>query len=113
MTFKQLALHRRFHATVYDRDGTRICILLKCRTDEGIINVYRYLRAHEHRSQFGRLLADGEIVHSLKETISMRNHSFPQTPPTPIQLTREQLKQRRSEIEKLFRESIDVENQST
>lgn len=101
----------------YDRDGTRLCVLLKCRTDEGVINVYRYLRAHEHKSHQGRMLADGDIVSCLKETII--NHSQTSldqsltssktnsvtlpilTPPSPVKLTPNQWEKRRAELRKL------------
>ncbi|UJR08714.1 hypothetical protein I4U23_012971 [Adineta vaga] len=127
LTFKQLVLNKRLRATVYDRDGTRICILLKCKTDEGIINVYRYLRAHEHKSQHGRMLADGEIISCLRNTILSNNNTsyFDQsflsskttsvtlpilTPPSPIKLTRNQLQIRRAEINKICHESTDENN---
>ncbi|CAF1227931.1 unnamed protein product [Adineta ricciae] len=127
LTFKQLVLNKRLRATVYDRDGTRICILLKCQTDEGNINVYRYLRAHEHKSPHGRMLADGEIITCLRNTIlsNTNNSYFDQsiqsnrtisltlptlTPPSPIKLTRDQLQIRRAEINKICKEPSNENN---
>ena len=116
LTFKQLVLNKRLRATVFDRDGTRLCVLLKCKTDEGTVNVYRYLRAHEHKSSQGRMLPDGEIVSCLRHTIVNHSHSLDQsfnstgaisvtlpilTPPSPIKLTRNQLQIRRAEINKI------------
>ncbi len=92
----------------YDRDGTRICILLKCKIEEGIINVYRYLRAHEHKSKSGRILADGEIVTCLRNTILNNSYYLDQSiilPPSPIKLTRDQLDLRRTEIKKIYDEN--------
>jgi len=107
----------------YDRDGTRICVLLKCKIEEGMINIYRYLRAHEHKSKRGRMLADGEIITCLRNTILNNSYYFDQsimsnktingainitlpilTPPTPIKLTRDQLQIRRAEIKKIYKE---------
>ncbi|CAF0884897.1 unnamed protein product [Adineta ricciae] len=132
LTFKQLVMHKRLRATVYDRDGTRICVLLKCKTDEGIINVYRYLRAHEHKSKRGRMLDDGDIVQCLHNTIFNNSNVFEQTtvsnrsmnttmnltlpilsPPSPIQLTRDQVELRREEIKKILRDSPDEINDIT
>lgn len=106
----------------YDRDGTRLCVLLKCQTDEGMINVYRYLRAHEHRSNAGRMLADGEIVSCLRNIIPSNSSYLEQstlsnsavismtlpvlTPPSPIKLSRDQWQTRRAEIKKISRESL-------
>ncbi|UJR37513.1 hypothetical protein I4U23_030215 [Adineta vaga] len=131
LTFKQLVMHKRLRATVYDRDGTRLCVLLKCKTEEGIINVYRYLRAHEHKSKRGRMLDDGDIVQCLHNTIFNNSNSLEQstisnrsmnttmnltlpilTPPSPIKLTRDQFEVRREEIQKIFRESQDENNNS-
>ncbi|CAF0833000.1 unnamed protein product [Adineta steineri] len=131
LTFKQLVLHKRLRATVYDRDGTRICVLLKCKTEEGIVNVYRYLRAHEHKSKRGRMLDDGDIVQCLHNTIFNSTNSFDQStlsnktinnsmnltlpilsPPSPIKLTRDQLEIRREEIQKIYKESYDEDNNS-
>jgi hypothetical protein len=88
-----------------------------------MINVYRYLRAHEHKSKCGRMLADGEIVTCLRNTILNNSYYFDQsimsnktingainitlpilTPPTPIKLTRDQLQIRRAEIKKIYKE---------
>ncbi len=144
MTFKQLVLNKRFRATVvssihfffqifcflqYDRDGTRLCLLLKCRTEEGLINVYRYLRAHEHKSKCGRMLADGEMMTCLRKTILTNSYYLEQssmsnktisgtisitlpilTPPSPIKLTRDQLQRRRAEIKKISKEPYDENN---
>ncbi len=103
----------------YDRDGTRICVLLKCKIEEGMINIYRYLRAHEHKSKRGRMLADGEIITCLRNTILNNNSFLDQstmssktisitlpilTPPSPIKLTRNQLEMRRAEINKMSKE---------
>ncbi|CAF1325286.1 unnamed protein product [Adineta steineri] len=125
LTFKQLVLNKRLYATIYDRDGTRICILLKCKTDEGTINVYRYLRAHEHKSKHGRMLADGEIIACLRNTILNNNSYLDQsaisnktysgtlpilTPPSSIKLTQNQLQIRRAEINEICKKSYN-ENQ--
>ncbi|CAF0778985.1 unnamed protein product [Rotaria sp. Silwood1] len=131
LTFKQLVLHKRLRATVYDRDGNRICVLLKCKTEEGIINVYRYLRAHEHKSKNGRMLDDGAIVQCLHNTIFNNSNSGYQStisnksmntsinltlpilsPPSPIKLTRDQLEIRRKEIKKIYKEPYDENNNS-
>ena len=89
---------------------------MKCRTEEGVINVYRYLRAHEHRAKGGRMLDDGDIVQCLHNTIFHKNTSLDQstissrstnftiptlTPPSPVKLTGEQMKIKREEIKKL------------
>ena len=106
--------------------------MLKCKTDEGIINVYRYLRAHEHKSKRGRMLDDGDIVQCLHNTIFNNSNVFEQTaisnrsmnttmnltlpilsPPSPIQLTRDQMELRREEIKKILRDSQDEINDTT
>ncbi|CAF0899639.1 unnamed protein product [Rotaria sordida] len=129
LTFKQLVLHKRLHATIYDRDGARICVLLKCKTEEGIVNVYRYLRAHEHKSKNGRMLDDGTIVQCLHNTIFNINNSGYQStisnksmntsinltlpilsPPSSIKLTRDQLEIRRKEIKRIYKEPYDENN---
>jgi len=127
LTFKQLVLHKRLRATVYDKDGSRLCILLKCKTEEGIVNVYRYLRAHEHKSKGGRMLDDGDIVQCLHNTIFNNSNSFDQTiitntsmnltlpilsPPSPIKLTRDQIEIKREEIKKFYKTSLDENNNS-
>ena len=122
LTFKQLVANKRLRATVFDRDGTRLCILLKCQTDEGLINVYRYLRAHEHKSHLGRMLPDGDIVSCLRETIVNHSqisfdHSLTSSktlsvtlpilsPPSPLKLTRTQWEKRRAELQKISASSI-------
>lgn len=95
---------------------------MKCRTDEGTINVYRYLRAHEHRSKTGRMLPDGDIVSCLRHTILNQTHSLDQSsfstktmsvtlpilnPPPSVRLTAEQLQQRRAQIKKISQETLD------
>jgi len=107
----------------YDKDHSRLCILLKCRTVEGLVNVYRYLRAHEHKSSNGRMLDDSDIVQCLNETIINHCQSFNQTmisnlsmnltlptltPPSPIRLTNEQMKTKREEITKIFNDTISM-----
>ncbi len=93
---------------------------MKCQTEEGIVNVYRYLRAHEHRSKSGRVLADGEIISCLRKTILNNTDYLEQslmsskttsaaisvtlpilTPPSPIKLSRDQLQMRRAEIKRI------------
>jgi hypothetical protein len=88
-----------------------------------MINIYRYLRAHEHKSKRGRMLADGEIITCLRNTILSNNSFLDQstmssktisgtisitlpilTPPSPIKLTRNQLQMRRAEINKISKE---------
>ncbi|CAF3514270.1 unnamed protein product, partial [Adineta steineri] len=97
----------------------------------GIVNVYRYLRAHEHKSKRGRMLDDGDIVQCLHNTIFNSTNSFDQStlsnktinnsmnltlpilsPPSPIKLTRDQLEIRREEIQKIYKESYDEDNNS-
>ncbi|CAF3359279.1 unnamed protein product [Rotaria socialis] len=129
LTFKQLVLNKRLRATVYDRDNNHICVLLKCKTDEGMVNVYRYLRAHEHKSKNGRMLDDGAIVQCLHNTIFNTSNSSYQSsicnksmntsisltlpilsPPSPIKLTRDQIEMRRREIKRIFKEPLDENN---
>jgi hypothetical protein len=101
---------------------------LKCSSNEGTINVYRYLRAREHRSSHGRMLNDGDIVSCLRETIVNHSHSLDQsfvstgalsltlpilTPPSPIRLTRTQVELRRAEINKIYRDPIDEQQNQT
>ena len=100
-----------------------------------MINVYRYLRAHEHKSKCGRMLADGEIVTCLRNTILSNTDYLEQsimsnrttsatisitlpilTPPSPIKLSRDQLQIRRAEIKKISRDPYDEtinQNEST
>lgn len=115
----------------YDRDGTRLCVLLKCQTEEGIVNVYRYLRAHEHRSKSGRMLADGEIITCLRKTILNNTDYLEQslmsskttsaaisvtlpilTPPSPIKLSRDQLQMRRAEIKRICNDTVKANQKS-
>ncbi|CAF3830326.1 unnamed protein product [Rotaria magnacalcarata] len=129
LTFKQLVLNKRLRATVYDRDNNHICVLLKCKTDEGTVNVYRYLRAHEHKSKNGRMLDDGAIVQCLHNTIFNTSNSSYQSsicnksmntsisltlpilsPPSPIKLTRDQIEMRRKEIKRIYKEPLDENN---
>jgi len=127
LTFKQLVLHKRLRITVYDKDNSRLCVLLKCKTEEGIVNVYRYLRAHEHKSKGGRILDDGDIVQCLHNTIFNNSNSFDQSiikntsmsltlpilsPPSPIKLTRDQIEIKREEIKKIFKTPSDENNNS-
>jgi hypothetical protein len=93
---------------------------LKCQTEEGIINVYRYLRAYEHKSKSGRMLADGEIITCLRNTILNNTDYLEQslmsgkttsaamsiiTPPSPIKLSRDQLQMRRAEIKRIYKDN--------
>jgi hypothetical protein len=92
---------------------------LKCKTEEGIVNVYRYLRAHEHKSKRGRMLDDGDIVQCLHNTIFNNSNSFDQSiismnltipilsPPSTIKLTDDQIEIKREEIKKIYDESND------
>jgi hypothetical protein len=96
-----------------------------------MINIYRYLRAHEHKSKCGRMLADGEIITCLRKTILNNTNYLDQsilsnrttsgaisitlpilTPPSPIKLTRNQLQMRRAEINKISKEPYDENNNS-
>jgi hypothetical protein len=96
-----------------------------------MINIYRYLRAHEHKSKCGRMLADGEIVPCLRNTLLNNTNYLDQsiisnktmsgaisitlpisTPPSPIKLTRNQLHIRRAEIDKIYKEPYDEHNNS-
>jgi hypothetical protein len=107
-------------------------VLLKCQTEEGMVNVYRYLRAHEHKSKRGRMLDDGDIVQCLHNTIFNNSNSFDQStisnksfntslnitlpillPPSSIKLTHDQLETRRAEINKIYNESYDENNNSS
>ena len=116
----------------YDRDSTRLGVLLKCKTEEGTVNVYRYLRAHEHKSKRGRMLEDGDIVACLHNTIfhsssssldqstlfnksvnTSMNLTLPiLSPPSPIQLTLDELKIRRAEIKKISNDSYEDDRAS-
>ena len=120
------------HSSVqYDRDSKRLGVLLKCKTEEGTVNVYRYLRAHEHKSKRGRMLEDGDIVACLHNTIFHSSSSLDQStlfnksgntsmnltlpilsPPSPIQLTLDQLKIRRAEIKKVSNDSYEDDRAS-
>ena len=125
-TFRCCTTLRHPFPLQYDRDGHRLCVLLKCKTEEGTINIYRYLRAHEHKSREGRMLADGDIVTCLQHTILNNSSYLDQslvssktnsaaisvtlpilTPPSPIRLTREQLQVRRAQISQIFQEPHD------
>ncbi len=87
------------------------------------MNVYRYLRAHEHKSKIGRMLDDGDIVQCLQNTIFNNSNSFDQSiisnmsmnltrpilsPPLPIKLTREQIENKREEIKKIYQNDNSI-----
>ncbi len=87
--------------------------------------MYRYLRAHEHKSKGGRMLDDGDIVQCLHHTIFNNSNSFDQStimntsfnltlpilsPPSPVKLTRDQMEIKREEIKKIYQEPLDENN---